>query len=124
MIAADKNIDNKSNIFELWKYLNQFNILKKTLLNENQCFMLHNINSQKEIINKIDTQRDYSQDDVTINDLYAIKINDRKLKLLEYYRYKNKSEGMDNNIIDNLIWFYLDNEIKDYLQEELKRENC
>ena len=123
MIAADKNIDCKSNIFELWKYLDQFNILKKTLLNENQCFMLHNINSQKEIINKIDTQRDYSQDDVTINDLYAIKINDRKLKLLEYYHCKNQSEGMDTNVRDELFWSCLDVEIKEYLQEELNKEN-
>jgi len=118
MIAADKNIDNKSNIFELWKYLDQFNILKKILLNENQCFMLHNINSQKEIKNKIDTERDYSQDDVMITDFYEIKNEKRKLKLLDYYRCKNKSQGIDNNIIDNLLWHYLDNEIKEYLQEE------
>jgi len=120
MIAADKNIDNKSNIFELWKYLDQFNIFKKTLLNVNQCFMLQNINFQKEIINKIDTERDYSQDDVTITDLYENKINERKLKLLEYFRCKNQSERIDTNVIDDLLWNYLDNEVKEYLQEELK----
>ncbi len=109
MLAAEEVVSNKSEILELWKKLDQVSLLKKIILNENQCYMLNNRDLQT-VINKRNSK---------VRDLKLIneeKNNERKVNLIEYLK-KKKSEN-DLNIIDNLLYKYLDEKLKEEISKE------
>jgi len=120
IIAADNIISDKAEIFELWKCLDQFKLLKKILLNENQCYMLNHI-GLKEILNKIDKENHVlpEQEYPELKDIEGNKEKVRRLKLIEYYKL-NKVKNESNNI-DDLLWYYLDDEVKQVIEEELNK---
>jgi len=114
IIAADKIISNKTEMFELWKYLDQIKLMKKIFLNENQCYMMNHI-GLKEIVNKFEKEK-LEQESTELKDIEDDKEKERKLKLIEYY--KSKKARNERNDIDDLLWCYLDDELKQLIEEE------
>ena len=119
---ADKLIEDRTEIFELWKQLDQFNFVKKLLLNENQCFMLQNIGSKlivhKFVSKMIDSLNECSE---LLDEKYKLKIKILK----EYVKNKNvinddnkdiKDIKSENKIsfsdIDKLLWNSIDEEVR------------
>jgi len=119
IIAADNIISDKAEIFELWKCLDQFKLLKKILLNENQCYMLNHI-GLKEIVNKIgkevqgDNIQSPEQEYPELKDIEGDKEKVRKIKLIE--NYKLIKDTNESNNIDALLWHYLDDELKQVIE--------
>ena len=108
MLSAEKLIERKSDIFDLWSELDQLQLLKKIVLNEEQCFMLKN-RGLKLITNKISLN---TNDE--IRDLEDKKSKEKLAKLIEYLNSGNKEEKL--NKVDNLLVSYLDS----HFFEELK----
>ena len=108
-IAAEKAIEIKTEIFEIWKSLDQFRLLIKLILNESQCFMLQNRGKQL-ITNEVNL---LNNDQQVIN-LEEIKMERQKAKLGEYL----ESKKLTNNLteIDILLLEYLDKDVKNSIK--------
>ena len=114
-MAADKIIDNKTDIFELWKYLDQINILKKILLNENQRHMLNKIGKTKITNKERDLDNETETETTDLKDIVEEKEEAKNIKLINYCRYKK--ENNINNRIDDMIMYYLDDDMNSRVKE-------
>ena len=54
---ANNLLESKLEIFEIWKNLDQFNLLMKIILNKNQCYMLKN-RGLKVLTNKMEKDKE------------------------------------------------------------------
>ena len=120
-IAADKIIDHKSEIFNLWKHLEQLNILKKIILNENQNHMINTI-GLKNITNRIEKEKELPDDNCKeLKDIEEEKIEERNKRLIEYYKWKK--ENNIENVMDELLMYYLEDNLKIRIREEVNNTN-
>ena len=122
ILSADEIIAKKTDLFNLWKSLDQMNIIKKMLLNENQRYMLNQIGLKGIVIsNKLnkESKEDLKSDLLDIKNIEEEKNEVKKLNLIEYY--KQKSDIAKENDIDNLLWQYLEDDIKKSIQEEISK---
>jgi len=114
--TTDKLIESKTEILELWKLCDQFSILKKVILNENQSYMLKN-KGLKLIVEKINIEKDYKDNNKEVtNDSdrdYDMKEEVKRLNLKEYYKKKKISKEF--NYIDDLLWFSMEDELKEII---------
>jgi len=120
---ADSIIDKKSEIFLLWQSIDELNLLKKIILNENQCFMLDNKSKKflrgKSISNsnKVNVEQIGDSFDINLHD--ENKNIESRSKLIEYYKMKKAKSKI--NDIDDMLWLYLDETIKLSIEEELNK---
>ncbi len=109
MMAAEKEIEWKSDVLNLWKVIDQLRLLKKIILNENQCFMLNNRDLQT-ITNKIEDAKQKS-----IKDLDEEKFQKRKNKLIEYLKNKKSKTP-----VELLLFKYVDDDLKTEIRQEIE----
>jgi len=100
---VELEIEKKTNIIEIFKIFSQFQLLKKLLLNENQCYLLEN----RELHTLANSKSTPIEE---IEDLNEIKEKQRTEKLLEYLRKLSKANINSN--IDILLLKYLNEELK------------
>ncbi len=105
MLAAEKELDKKSEIFELWKLMDQVRLLSKLFLNENQLFMLQNRDKKLIINNERVTNEEIKLLD---EQNYQNKIS----KLKEYINLK-KEEDKSCDLVDKILIEYLDCEVQE-----------
>jgi len=112
---ADKIIEQKSDIFELWKTIDQFSLLKKIVLNENQCFMMKKRGIKEIVINSLKQQIKFKKKKVLEKERNDNNMNN----LIEYF--KLRKEKKKANVIDDLLFNYLEHDIKSKIAEELNK---
>jgi len=107
MKAAEEELEKKLEITELFKVIDQFRLLKKILLNENQCFMLdnreiQNINNK----NRKNLQKLGVKEGALAIELNKLKYETKKKNLCKYIA-KRKSDG-SLTAIDEILLKYMD----------------
>jgi len=111
---AEAEISKKFDIIEHLKVQNQIRLLKKLLLNENQCYLLENrelhlLNNNKSIKMPLTT--------VEIEDLDLITEKQKSAKLIEYL--KNKKQDNSFSVVDTLLLKYSNQEMKAKIKTEV-----
>jgi len=115
MQKAEDIFTKKSDIFELFRLMDQFKIIKKLTLNENQCFILKKTEKQTIISDFPKTQKE-------IEDLKEEKNNLKKEKLEKYLRRHNDSNSLTTT--DQLLLKYADKSLDELdSSEEVIKEN-
>ncbi len=109
--ACEQEVDRKIEILELIKIADQLKIIKKLLLNENQCFMLQN----RGITNLIDTRVSSELDE---NQQIEEKERAKKKNLIEYLLKQQRDHKL--NQIDTLLFQYLEKDLKEEIKGEVK----
>ncbi len=109
MKAAEDELKEKFDIISFFKRAEQLSIMKKIFLNECQAFMLRNIDLP--LISNETSSFNPSMEE--LKQLKVEKINRKKEKLKEYLK-KNKDENTLSKI-DQLLFSYMDSELKDTL---------
>ena len=108
--SAEKIIEKKSEILELWHIIDEFNLFKKLFLNEDQCFMLKN-KDLKLIVEK------YNKENL---DDKEEEIEEMKLlKLIEYYKNKKLNNKLNDEY--DLLFIYLKDEFKQKIIDEINK---
>jgi len=108
---AEKELEKKFDVIEVFKLFNQLRVIKKLLLNENQCFLLENrgmhtlTNSKSKPLGEI-------------QDLDVVKFNESFRKCLEYLKSKKQEVGFSD--IDLILIKYLKEEISSKINEEIQ----
>ena len=92
VMAADMNIQKRLEIFEVFKQLDQFRLLVKLLLNENQSFMLQNRGRQL-----ISNEFDWTKNFTDLNKAQDYKTQKNKMNLMAYLKDKK-----ENNLLSNI----------------------
>ncbi len=103
--AAEELFEKKTEIIELFNFIDQFRLMKKIFLNKNQCFMLENRDTQS--INNNNTKRLNKM----MYELNEDKINKNKSNLKEYLAKKKKEDSLTE--VDNLLLEYMDDSLKE-----------
>ncbi len=103
MLAAESSIAKKTEILEMLKTLDQFRLLKKIILNENQCFMMDQRDLQM-IVNK--NARSNDEIEKLLED-----IKQEKRSNLIHYLKSLKQESKVTSI-DTLLFGYLNRDFK------------
>ena len=114
IVAAETYINKKSEIFEVFRTIDQLRLLSKIILNSNQCFMIQNRNLQS-IINKNKTKN--SPFKIIVEE----KFESNLARLIGYLRNKDKNNEL--NSIDIMLFKYLDEDIKCKIQKEVNLIN-
>jgi len=106
---AEKELNKKLDIVELCKNFNQFRLLKKLLLNKNQCYLLENRE-----LNSLTIVKSIPNEEIEdLNEYYEKK---RFNLLVEYLKLKKFDENISN--IDKLLIKYLNYDLRDKLKKE------
>ena len=104
--ASKHEIDKQIEIVDLIRMKNQFKLVQKILLNENQSFMLQ----KRELHRVIDTKIMTCEDENILNkDLEKLNIQN----LINYLRLRKMENGITGT--DKLLYGYLDKETKEKL---------
>ena len=106
--ASKKEINKKIDIEDLLKVKDQFKLLQKIILNENQCYML----KKRELHRIIDSKIINSQQE---KDLNEEKNKTSEDKLIEYLKSRKLSDSLSQT--DNLLYGYLEEEMKDKIKQ-------
>ncbi len=114
MLEADTQIDQLSEITELWKIIDQVNLISKIVLNEEQCFMLKNRGFYT-LKNSISKSTENNERE--IKELNREKYESKKAKLIEYLRVK-RLNGPSK--VDELLFEYLSEELKEEIRTSLR----
>ncbi len=101
-LAADNILEKKSDIFEFWNLLDQFRLLTKIFLNENQCFMIKNRDPQL-ITNKF-------RDEFSETKLLDKEKFEKNVNTLKGYIDKKKEKN-ELTEVDNILLSYLQDDI-------------
>jgi len=110
---AEKELEKKFDVIEVFKLFNQLRVITKLLLNENQCFLLENremhtlTNSKSKPLGEIE-------------DLNVVKYNESYSKCLEYLKSKKQEAGF--SVIDLILIKYLKEDLKSKFNEEIQCE--
>ena len=94
LIQADYEIDKKTNFINMIKIQDELNLLSKVILNENQCFMLKNIN-KKVLVNK----------EISKNQLKYLqteKLDSKEQELIKYLKEKNIENSSDKLLFSHI----------------------
>jgi len=112
--AVEKDLEQKSEIFETWKALDQHKLLMKLLLNENQSFMIQNAGKQL-----ITNDSNWSLEQDKIKKLIEDNFELQKTKLSNYLEEKRQNNTLSD--IDNFLFKNLDSELQDNINLERKK---
>ena len=104
MKEAESTLDKKSDIIYLFKMFDQFSVVKKILLNENNLFMLENREKQ----NIFHTFLKESKQE--LRDIKAEKLEMKKARLEKYLREANNTQSYTQ--VDKLLYQYLEESLK------------
>ncbi len=102
---TDKLIDERCDIINLLKILDQFNLMKKIIINDNQNFMIKNRTLHTLTLNS--------------NNKEDEEINEKKVESLIQYLSERKQNNLLNDT-DILFYLYLDEKIKEKVEKEVK----
>jgi len=116
LLTADKDIKNRSEIFEIFKLLDQFKLLLKLFLNESQGYMIKNRGKQ-EITNDFN----WTSNNEEIQKIEEIRMQKQINKLSDYLLEKKRSNSISN--IDMLLFYYLDTEAKEKMINKIQIED-
>ncbi len=105
--AANSVIDQKHEIVELWKSLDQQRLLEKIVLNENQSYMLHNRDKQDIVTN----------DQEDLREIMEEKEKRKQASLQDYLKELKNNKNL--NDIDKLLVKYVDSDFKTKLNIEI-----
>ena len=109
--ASNREISRKTDALDLIKLTDQFKLIKKIILNENQCFMLQK-RGLKEIINT----KIISEEEEDIQEVEKEKENIKKL--INYMNKKNNDDSLSP--VDLMLFNYMDPALKTELKETIK----
>ena len=111
---AEAEISKKFDVIENLKSQNQMRLLKKLLLNENQCYLLEN--RELHILNN-----DKNNKNTTISgeleDLNLLIEKQKTAKLFEYLKIKKQENSF--SVVDTLLIKYLNEELKNKIKAEI-----
>jgi len=107
---AEAETSKKFDIIEVFKQFNQLRLLKKLLLDKNQCYLLDNRELHSLTNNKSETTD-------TIQDLNQINETENFDNLIEYLTIKNQNK--DFSVTDLLLLSYLKEEMKNIVKENI-----
>ena len=105
MKEAESTLDKKSDILYLFKTYDQFSLIKKILLNENNLFMLENREKQN-IFHTFLSEDSVQQ----IRDINTAKQDLKKMKLEKYLKEANEKQSFTQ--VDKLLYQYLDESLR------------
>ena len=111
--AVNKSIEKRTEIFEFIKIIDQINLILKILLNKNQSFMLQN----RELHRVIDTKILSDDDEKTLIEARDLE---RKKDLIDYLSKRKNENSL--SATDILLFKYLESELKDEINSEIKIE--
>jgi len=103
LTVYQRELDKRLEILELMKMKDQFKMIKKIVLNENQCFMLQNRDLHKIIDCKIISDEDKLLDNQKYEQL-------NKEKLIQYLKLKKEKNNISS--IDVLLYKYMSLDLK------------
>ena len=106
MEKAESIIEKKSDLFEIFKLIDQFKIMKKIILNENQYFLLKEI--EKPTILYDNNQKKSIKD---LEDLKERKYNCKKANLNKYLELNKEKNTF--TLADTLILKYANRKVED-----------
>lgn len=106
MEKAEAIIEKKSDIFELFKLIDQFKVIKKLTLNENQYFLLNDIQKRTII-----SDANYRKSSKEFEDLKEAKYNIKKENLRKYLKRHNETNSLTST--DKLLLKYANNKVED-----------
>ena len=106
MEKAESIIEKKSDLFEIFKLIDQFKIMKKLILNENQYFLLKEI--EKPTILYDNNQKKSIKD---LEDLKERKYNCKKANLNKYLELNKEKNTF--TLADTLILKYANRKVED-----------
>ena len=109
--ASNKEINKKIDALSFIKTLEQFNLIKKIVLNESQCYMLQNRELKRIIDTKIKTVEQENQEELETE-------KENKNKLLAYLNKKNQENSLSS--VDLMLVNYLEPELKIEVKNYLK----
>jgi len=112
MLAAEAAIEQKADILEVWKTLDQFRLLIKLVLNESQSFMIQNRGKQL-ITNELNGDICLEE----IKNLEKDKAERNKQKLIEYLKERKENKTLTD--VDILLTKYLKLEIKEEVKNKV-----
>ncbi len=110
MMAAEKAIEQKTEIFEIWKIIDQLRLLLKVVLNDSQGFMIQHRGKQ------LITNSENISESSDIKDLEGVKFKRNKEKLIDYLKTRKTDNVLSE--VDHLLIKYLDSEIKEEVIKE------
>jgi len=106
MEKAEEIIEKKSDIFELFKLIDQFKLIKKLTLNENQYFLL-NERDKRPIIFDANSQKTSKE----LEDLNEAKYNIKKENLKQYLKRHKETNSLTST--DILLLKYANKKVDD-----------
>jgi len=109
--ASNKEVNKKIDALSFIKTLEQFNLIKKIVLNESQCYMLQNRELKRIIDTKIKTVEQENQEELETE-------KENKNKLLAYLNKKNQENSLSS--VDLMLVNYLEPELKIEVKNYLK----
>jgi len=110
---AEYEIDKRVDTLKILQIFEQFKILKKLFLNENQCYMLDNKGKQTIYNKKISSKHDFSR-----------VIEEKRTKMdKDLIRYLNeRKQNNQINEIDSLLFNLMDEELKLVVNEKVSMD--
>jgi len=116
LLNVDNDIQNRSEIFEIFRLLDQFKLLLKLFLNESQGFMIKTRGKQ-EITNDFN----WTSNNEKIKKIEEISMQ-KQINKLSDYLIERKANNLISNI-DILLFYYLDNEAKEKMINKIQIED-
>ncbi len=108
MTQAERIIKKRSEIFEVWNVIDHVRLLKKLVLNENQCFMINNKGRQlltseggpvtKEDLDKLD-ENEYQNSTNSLIEYFQKRKEENKANAVDILLYKYIEENLKKEVI-------------------------
>ena len=99
-------------ILQFIKQINQFNLLKKLILNENQTFMINN-QALKTVVGK------YRKiDDEVFNMTTEEKLEKKQISLIDYLKSRNENNNISD--YDKVLYSHLADDLKEKITDMVK----
>ena len=119
---TEAKLEKKLDFFGLIRRLNQYDLVKKFILNENQTFMLNNQELPLVVLKKYQVDGDLQIIENEIND-EKMKLANKELqefKKLELKNYiKMKKAGNSLSDIDQMRFYFLEDEMEGRIEKQL-----
>ncbi len=109
--AGEREVEKKIEVLDLIRMMDQFRLIKKLILNENQCHMLAN----REMTNIIDSRVMTAEEEYKEN---KAKEEKGKSALVEYLLKKHEEGNL--NQVDVLLFKYMEPKVKEEIQKAVR----
>jgi len=112
---AQRKIEENLEVTNLLRALDQVKLLKKVVLNSEQCFMLDN-KGRFEVTNQILASKGITKVDEDDPIIYEEKFKIKKDKLAKYFKAKKEEENISK--LDEYLFLHLEKNTKQYVSKE------